>query len=110
MDANWAPVGSGFNGPVYALTGYGSTGIGISRRPILHAAGSFTLSGSTSCRNIAKLVSGAWQPLGGGVASSSGTERVNAMLNFNGLLYAGGVFDTADGTTASSIASWNGTA
>ena len=110
VDANWAPVGAGFNGPVNALAGFGTTGVGINRVPVLHAGGSFTLSGATGCRNVAKLVSGAWQPLGTGVASSSGTERVNAFTNFGGQLIAGGVFDTAGGVTANSIAAWNGTA
>jgi hypothetical protein len=119
-EANWAAVGGGIlnENPggvaqVLALTGYGMQGFGINRSPILHAGGVFTRAGNNTCRNVARYLSGAWQPLGGGVSSTSGAEMVRCFANYGGNLVAAGLFDAANNTggpvTANSIASWNGT-
>ncbi len=71
----------------------------------LYAAGDFTASGAVPCNHIAKLVSGAWQDVGGGF---NGT--VNALYAFNGSLFAGGNFTTAGGNANNYVAAWNGTA
>jgi len=117
IEGNWSTVAGGFsylgspsNATVYAQTGFGTTG-GIFGTPILHVGGTFSLANGVSCNNVAKLVSGNWQPLGSGVGNiDSATPWVRAFANFGGGLIAAGFFDTAGGVTVGSIASWNGSA
>lgn len=92
----WAPMGSGFDGPVYAIKRHnGST----------YAAGAFSHSGSTAVGRIARWdeESGTWQPLGYGL---NGT--VFALASYGGSLYAGGTFTLAGGVPAPYVARWNG--
>ncbi len=116
VEGQWSTVANGFtnsavgfNAPVFALTGYGFTGFGINRTPILHAGGFFTHGNGVLVNNVAKYASGTWQPLGSGVTSTNAFKWVNCFATFNGNLIVGGVFDFAGGLTANSIASWNGT-
>ncbi|MFZ2725540.1 MAG: hypothetical protein WAX77_04770 [Methylococcaceae bacterium] len=51
----------------------------------------------------------AWQPLSTGL--TGGTPAVNALaIDSSGHLYAGGIFTTAGGSSASNIAKWDGSA
>src|SRR5262249_58666076 len=50
-----------------------------------------------------------WLPAGSGM-NISGSNSISALAAYNGELYAGGAFDSADGAPASKIAKWNGTA
>ncbi len=117
VEGNWSTVVGGFtylgtpsNATVYAQTGYGTTG-GLFGTPILHVGGTFTLANGTSCNHVAKLVAGAWQPLGSGIANTDAAiPSIRAFANFGGSLIAAGYFDSAGGLTTNSIAAWNGSA
>src|SRR5262245_48635770 len=50
-----------------------------------------------------------WLPAGNGM-NVNGGNSVSALAEFNGELYAGGAFDSADGTHAAKIAKWDGAA
>jgi hypothetical protein len=114
--ANWSGVANGvtnssnpFFSTLNATAGFGFTGSGINRLPILHIGGMFSHANGVACNNVAKLVAGNWQPLGGGMTSASSLVVVRAMINHSGQLIAAGEFDAAGGLTSNSIAAWNGT-
>src|SRR5215510_7506018 len=48
-----------------------------------------------------------WLPAGSGM-NVSANNSVSALTTYNGELYAGGAFDSADGSAAAKIAKWNG--
>ncbi len=92
----WAPLGSGFNGPVHA----------VCRLPNgdIVAGGSFTLAGGASANRVARWNGSSWQPLGAGT-----DETVFALAALpNGDVVAGGSFLTAGGVTTNFVARWNG--
>jgi hypothetical protein len=88
---DWSSLGSGLNGPVYALCQFGSE---------LVAGGQFNLGGSA---NVARWNGAQWMPLGQGIAGP-----VYALVAENGKLFAGGAFTTAGSVVASNLACWNG--
>ncbi len=101
--SSWAALGGGIHGEVRALAEYNNE---------LYAAGLFdTLSGFNAGRGIVKWNGTAWSSLGGapgdGVAGPGGFF-VDALQVFNGKLYAGGSFVTANGATMNNIAVWDG--
>jgi hypothetical protein len=102
--AQWAPLDSGTNNDVYAMTVF-DDGTGMA----LYAGGFFTTAGGVAADRIAKWDGTQWAPLGSGL--DGGT--VQALTTFDdgtGLaLYAGGGFDTAGGMPANYIAKWDGT-
>jgi hypothetical protein len=93
----WIDMGAGPGGPVYSLLadGHGT----------LYAGGAFA-------GGVARWTGATWEPLGDGLAQSMGSlPDVRALaVGPDGMLYAGGTFDRADGVLASSIARWNGLA
>ncbi len=71
----------------------------------LIVAGQFTQIGNTTVNNIAAWDGTGWTALGQGV-----NGPVRALAVHNGILYAGGQFNTAGTTTnVNNIAAWNGT-
>jgi len=90
---DWSSLGSGLNGPVYALCQFGSQ---------LVAGGQFNLGGGA---NVARWNGVQWLPFGQGIAGP-----VYALAADNGKLYAGGAFTTAGSIVASNLACWNGVA
>ncbi len=88
-------LGSGLNGPVYALTVFNGD---------LIAAGGFTSAGGQPIANIARWNGSAWLPVGGGVVGT-----VSAMTVFGGELIVGGNLTSAGGQGVSYIARWDGT-
>jgi hypothetical protein len=109
----WAPVGDGFDGPVYALAVFDDDGPGPNP-PALYAGGSFTLADGTPASGIAKWDGTVWSTVGGGV-SAGGRVYALAVYDDGGAgpnlpaLYAGGWFTTAGSISASNIAEWDGT-
>jgi hypothetical protein len=100
--SSWSPLGSGMSGAadVLALAVSGST---------LYAGGVLTTAGGSPAVYIAQWNGSSWSSLGSGLASP-GSSIVNALVSDEaGNIYAGGLFETAGGTAASSIARWNGT-
>lgn len=105
--SNWSSLGSGLNGRVLALTVY-DDGSGDA----LYAGGAFTVAGGATANRVAKWNGSAWSPLGSGIGGGT-TPRVFALTVFNDgsgdALYAGGRFNSAGGSAATTIAKWNGT-
>jgi trimeric autotransporter adhesin len=100
----WSGLANGVRGDVYSLTFYNSE---------LYAGGAFdTINAFNPGRGILKWNGTAWVTLGGftgaGVAGAPGF-KVKAMQVFNGELYVGGTFVSANGTVVNNIAKWNGT-
>jgi hypothetical protein len=90
----WATLGTGTDGDVRALAGYGG----------IVAGGSFATAGGTGCSNIAVWNGTAWGPLGSGLNGA-----VRALAGYNGLLIAGGDFTMAGAVQVAHLAAWNGT-
>jgi len=109
---SWLPTfggAPGVNGRVLAFTVF-DDGDG----PALYAGGLFWRAGGASVNYIAKWDGTYWSALGSGM-SSDGYAAVYALTVYDDgtgsgpALYAGGIFTTAGGVPASSIARWDGT-
>jgi hypothetical protein len=104
--SSWSPLGSGVSdgdayGPyVSALAMSGST---------LYAGGDFTTAGGSAANYIAQWNGSSWLALGSGMSNGDYGIDVSALAVSGSDVYAGGVFTTAGGSAANSIAQWNGT-
>src|SRR6185369_11974115 len=79
----------------------------------LIAGGAFPTADGRTVNNIARWDGSSWQPLGAGITGTNdpfNVPVVYALGIFDGQLIAGGIFTTAGGAPASSIARWNGSA
>lgn len=110
--STWSPLAAGMdsNGgysTVRALAAF-DDGTGAA----LYAGGLFTYAGGVLANHIAKWNGSGWSALGSGLGFSNNDSVVYAMTTFDdgcGLeLVAGGLFSTAGGAPANSIAKWNG--
>ncbi|MCP5109896.1 MAG: hypothetical protein GY953_03580 [bacterium] len=90
----WTPMGSSFDGPVYALIEYNG---------ILYAAGDFTNAGGVSALSIAWWNGFSWQSAGSGLKG-----EVRTLAIYQDRLIAGGDFDIPGETVGQNIAAWNG--
>src|SRR5665213_1319648 len=97
----WVSVGGGVDGAVYSIAISGSN---------VYIGGSFSQAGSVSALNIAEWNGASWTALAGGIDDDNGQAQVNALAIVSSNLYAGGLFDLADGNEATNIAHWNGSA
>jgi hypothetical protein len=96
----WHTLGSGTNDTVGALTVYNGQ---------LIAAGGFTNAGGVTCGRIARYNGSTWQPLGLGIETTGASYVDSLTVDLLGVdLYAGGLFQTADGLQVHNIAHWNG--
>ncbi|MCA9278058.1 MAG: hypothetical protein H6815_04630 [Phycisphaeraceae bacterium] len=104
------PGAVGVNGDVYALKSWDPDGSGP-QQPVLVAGGAFTTAGGQPALRIASWNGSDWSPLGSGISGSASVNvRALAVLNDNSLVAAGIDILSAGGTTAWSIARWNGSA
>ncbi len=107
---SWSPLGTwtGKSHAVLALTVF-DDGSG----PALYAGGAFTTTGGAAANHIARWDGTSWSPLGTGMSGSGPYTSVSALTVFDDgsgpALYAGGIFTTAGGAAANSIAKWDGT-
>jgi hypothetical protein len=92
----WSALASGPGGTVHAL--------------IIDSSGTL-VAGGNFADGVKRWTGISWQTVGGGLSQSGGgTPTVRALARGpDGMLYAGGDFDRADGAFAGSIARWNGT-
>jgi hypothetical protein len=94
--STWSALGSGLDGPVFALAVSGND---------LYVGGEFTNAGGSAANFIAKWNGSAWSALGSGL-----DWTVYALAVSGGDLYVGGDFTSAGGSAANRIAKWNGSA
>jgi trimeric autotransporter adhesin len=92
--------GGGTLGPVYSLAVYENE---------LYVGGQITQAGGIPANCIALWNSVNWSSPDSGIWGENGYSIVNALTVYNGELYAGGFFDTANGVHANCIAKWDGT-
>jgi hypothetical protein len=101
--SSWSALGSGVDYGVMSIAASGTD---------LYVGGYFTTAGGIAASKIAKwdTVANRWSALAGGVGGSGSwwTEWVAAIAVSGADVYAGGVFDLADGIQANHIAKWNG--
>src|SRR5512146_916060 len=93
--ASWGALGSGMDGPVYALAVFNGE---------LIAAGEFMEARDVLVNHIARWDGSSWQPLGAGLDGNG----VYALAVYDGGLIAGGWFHSAGGTALNHIARWDG--
>lgn len=75
----------------------------------LYAGGAFTGADELFSRNLAHWNGDEWEALGQGFGYGSTNGRVEALtVDANGLVYAGGSFDSAAGKPVQNIAVWDG--
>ncbi len=99
----WFHVSGGVNDFVLRMTVYDDC---------LVAGGMFTSAGGVPANYIAKWCGSSWASLGSGFSDPDGDPQWGAYAlaatEYQGELYAGGVFMRAGGTTVNHIASWDG--
>ena len=108
--STWSAVGTGaanglqgINGSVYAVA--------VASSGDVYIGGFFSQAGGVSASNVAKWNGTGWSALGTGVVGQNVSSGVLALaVTGNGDVYAGGVFTSAGGVAANSVARWNGTA
>jgi hypothetical protein len=104
----WSSIGTGVDGPVYALESFDE-----GRGPALFAGGAFTQAGSAAAWFVARWDGTSWSPLGEGVnVDRQGVLALEAFDDGTGpALYVGGGFTDASGVAAANnVARWNGSA
>jgi hypothetical protein len=107
--SSWSALGSG------VTSGGDEVGTSVKALAVsgsdLYAGGIFTTAGGSAANRVAKWNGSSWSALGSGM---NGTDpygqgpSVSALAVSGSDLYAGGVFTTASGSVANSIAKWNG--
>ena len=104
---NWSAVGSG-------IDSYNSYDAGVISLKVyngeLYAAGRFDTVGGVLVKNIAKWNGTNWSPVGMGIPGVEMDQGVYSLAVHNGMLYAGGRFDTAGNVRVNNIAQWDGVA
>ncbi len=105
---SWSGFTTGLDGPVRSLAVH-DDGSGSA----LYAGGDFTHAGALVCNRVARWDAAGWSALGSGMAGGvQGATTVRCFSSFDDgtgtALYAGGVFTSAGGTSASRIARWDG--
>jgi hypothetical protein len=73
----------------------------------LFAGGDFDAMSGVAASRIARWHAGAWSNVGGGMSATVVTPTVEALSIGGGLLYAGGIFDSAGTAPAGSVARFN---
>lgn len=110
--SEWLPLGQGLGSDT---AGYPASASTLTTLPNgdLVVGGAFTSAGGVAARSIARWNGTTWFPLGTGLTNGdfSAVASVYTLKMLpNGDLIAGGNFTTAGGSTANSIARWDGSA
>jgi hypothetical protein len=115
--ANWSSLGGttskGGEGPsVNQVNCLLQVNNSVSIQPGLYMGGLFTSAGSTVGNCITRWDGTTWNAVGGGVSGNfSGAangQRILAIATNSTALYAGGIFTSAGGVSASGVAYWDG--
>ena len=76
----------------------------------LVAAGRFQSIGGIAANSIAQWNGTTWVPLGAGLGNGLQNQRVEALCDYNGALWATGFFESAGGAPARHVARWDDSA
>ncbi len=76
--------------------------------PALYVGGTFLQAGGVPARHIAKWDGTRWSALGTAVHGGGVNADVRALAVWNGALYVGGAFGSANGVAARRLAKWDG--
>lgn len=95
----WSPLDAGVNDYVRAVYEYNGN---------LIVGGGFTSASGTPANYIAKWnnTTDAWEAMGDGMDGTSDIPEVKASCVWNGIYFAGGTFDEADGLSSPKISQW----
>ena len=99
--SEWLPLGPSANGRVSSLAVLDKQ---------LFVGGSFDSIGGVPAACVARWDGSRWSAMGGGVGLSWGPANVFALSVHSGQLFAGGSFNSADGSPVGNVAIWGGTA
>jgi hypothetical protein len=99
---SWQPLGANPDGKVRAFAQVGGE---------LYAAGTFDSAGGQPAQNIARWDGKSWKPLGSGLQPIGVNPSVVALAlaEYQGELWAGGIFSAAGGVPCNNLARWDGT-
>lgn len=97
----WSALGEGTDGPIAKL--------GIASDGVLYVGGTFGTADGSTVNNIARY-DGSWSALIDSDTGTAGTNNEVRSIAFDAdnVLYVGGNFDTAGGSTANRIATFDG--
>jgi hypothetical protein len=100
--STWQLLGTGMDGPVYAMAVFGDGG-----PLLLYAGGNYHTASGTIVNAIARWNGTQWLPVASGV---SGTVLSMAVFDdgTGSALYVGGTFTTASGVTVNYLGRWRG--
>lgn len=110
---NWLPVGTGVSRSGGGASAVDSLAVyDDGQGPALYVGGLFDRVSGQPANRIARWSGTSWSALGAGLSASDGFGRVEALLAHDDgtgqALYVGGVFDTAGGQPAMTVARWYG--
>jgi hypothetical protein len=98
-----------------AVSGRATKGLWLSSRSVLktssrlYVGGGIVAAGGVVCARVAQFDGTNWDAMAGGIiANTSGSASINAMVETNGIIYAGGFFTNAGGVAANYVAMWDG--
>ncbi len=99
----WFPMGTGTNGTVNGIAVSGSD---------VYVVGDFTTAGTAAANHVAHWNGTQWSAMGTGLADTlpygSADLAGRAIAIYGGKVVVTGTFNTAGGTTANSVAAWDG--
>jgi len=102
---SWSSCGSGMDQTVYAMCA-------DTVNNVVYAGGAFVKAGGVTVNHIAKWDGSTWSAMGMNMGTNYtmiGTnDTVMSLCMYQGNLYAGGHFTTAEGSAAPHLAMWNG--
>lgn len=96
----WLAFGSGADKEVWAIADDGHGNI--------YVGGEFTSIGGIQANHIAKWDGTTWSSLGAGLGFTTNDCVYSITIDSNGIVYAGGRFDSAGTIIANNIAKWDG--
>ncbi|MEQ1891557.1 MAG: carboxypeptidase-like regulatory domain-containing protein [Planctomycetota bacterium] len=99
----WSFLGTGVVGQVHAVVAAQVGGV-----TSLYVGGSFTSIGGISASGVARWNGTSWSPLGSGITGTEVNTLLAGMQGTQPVLFAGGDFTEAGGSTAGDLAVWNG--
>jgi hypothetical protein len=104
--ATWSDLGGGVSGGPPGTVGIEA--LLLESSGLIYAAGNFTTAGGVAANRVARWDGAQWSPLGSGIGGGF-SPIVRALTQMpDGSIIAAGTFDTAGGSGAGNIASWNG--